>query len=188
MGKVLLVSHGEKNKGIFAGLLGDAGFDEIITVTGSRQARQCLNGNEFALVVIVTPLPEEYGCEVAKAAAQTTAGVILVVKSEHETEMARKMEPEGVFVFTPGMGKKLFMQAARLQQVLHRRLAKAVPQQAKLEQKLEDIRLIDRAKCLLIQYEGITETQAHHHIEREAMNRRITRREMAEIILQNYDI
>ena len=106
MGKVLLVSHGEKNRGIFAGLLGDAGFDEIITATGSRQARQCLNGSEFALVVIVTPLPEEYGCEVAKAAAQTTAGVILVVKSEHETEMARKNGAGGRLCFYARHGQK----------------------------------------------------------------------------------
>ena len=86
------------------------------------------------------------------------------------------------------MGKAFFRHAAQILLALHQRLLKTMPQQAKLEQKIEDIRLVGRAKCLLIQYENMTEENAHRYIEKEAMNRRITRREMAETILQSYEI
>lgn len=188
MGKVLMVSHGAKNREIFGQLLADQGLTEVYAAESSSQARQYLRQNEFQLVLIVTPLPEEYGCEIAKAAARTTAGVLLVVKGEFAEEMEEKMTPEGIFVFTPGMGKQFFRHAVAILLALHQRLKQTVPKQAQLEKKIEDIRLVDRAKCLLIQYSGLTEQQAHHYIEKEAMNRRITRREMAEEILSSYDI
>lgn len=188
MGKALLVSHGEKNREIFEGLLADHGMTEIYTARSSTEARKQMRQCEYQLVVVVTPLTEEYGCEIAKTAARTNAGVLLVVKGEHETEMTEKMEPEGIFVFSPGMGKKVFHHALSILLALHYRLMQNVPKQERLERQIEDIRLVDRAKCLLIQYEGITEEQAHHYIEKEAMNQRITRREMAETILHSYDL
>ncbi|MFQ9680350.1 MAG: ANTAR domain-containing protein [Ruthenibacterium lactatiformans] len=45
-----------------------------------------------------------------------------------------------------------------------------------LQQKIDDIRLVDRAKCALIQYRLLTEPEAHKYIEREAMDSRRTRR------------
>ncbi len=188
MEKVLLVSHGEKNRDIFTQLLAECGLTEVYIAKNTVQARRLLAEYEFALVLIVSPLSEEYGCEVAKTAAKTTAGVMLIVKKDHSEEMTEKMEPEGILVFTPGMGKGFFRHAAKLLLAVHQRLVKTMPQQAKLEQKIEDIRLVGRAKCLLIQYEGMTEEGAHRYIEKEAMNRRITRREMAETILQSYEI
>ena len=53
----------------------------------------------------------------------------------------------------------------------------------KLQSKIEEIRLVDRAKCALIQYLSMTEEQAHHFIEKQAMDRCVTRRTVAEEIL-----
>ena len=53
--------------------------------------------------------------------------------------------------------------------------------------KIDDIRLVDRAKCALIQYRLLTEPEAHKYIEREAMDSRRTRREVAQAILRMYE-
>ena len=45
--------------------------------------------------------------------------------------------------------------------------------------------MVDRAKCALIQYLGFTEPQAHRYIEKQAMDLRQTRREVAESILKS---
>ena len=52
--------------------------------------------------------------------------------------------------------------------------------------ELNDLRVIDRAKLLLIQYFGFTEKQAHRYIEKQAMDRCISRREVAEEIIKTY--
>ena len=53
-----------------------------------------------------------------------------------------------------------------------------------LHEKLMQLRLVSRAKCLLIENRGMTEAEAHHYIEKEAMNSRRTREQVAEEILE----
>ena len=48
--------------------------------------------------------------------------------------------------------------------------------------------MIDRAKCILIQYLNMTEAEAHRYIEKQAMDMRSTKRVIAEGILRTYEI
>ncbi|MCL2196826.1 MAG: ANTAR domain-containing protein [Treponema sp.] len=57
---------------------------------------------------------------------------------------------------------------------------------AKLKQKIEDIRIIDRAKCMLISYLSLSEQESHRFIEKQAMDLRTTKRVIAEGILKTY--
>ena len=59
---------------------------------------------------------------------------------------------------------------------------------AQQEKKLADTKLIDRAKCMLIQYLGMTEDQAHRQIEKQAMDNRQTKTAIARGILANYEL
>lgn len=47
--------------------------------------------------------------------------------------------------------------------------------------------MVDRAKCLLIQYRGLTEEQAHRAIEKQAMDTRQTRVAVAQTVIDHYD-
>ena len=60
-------------------------------------------------------------------------------------------------------------------------------QNQKLQNKLEEIRLINRAKCVLIQYLNMTEQQAHRYIEKQSMDLRQSRVVTAESILKTYE-
>jgi len=51
----------------------------------------------------------------------------------------------------------------------------------------EEARLVYRAKEVLIEYLKMTESQAHRYIEKQAMDMRITRREVAESIIKTYE-
>ena len=46
------------------------------------------------------------------------------------------------------------------------------------------LRLVDRAKCYLIEKKGYTETDAHRLIEKRAMDTRMSRGEVAQEILE----
>ena len=56
-----------------------------------------------------------------------------------------------------------------------------------LQEKMMDIRTVNRAKWLLIERHHMTESDAHHYIERQAMDMRLSRREVAENIIRSYD-
>ena len=46
---------------------------------------------------------------------------------------------------------------------------------------------MDRAKCALIQYLQMSEPQAHRYLEKQAMDMRLTRAEVARSVLQTYE-
>ena len=55
-----------------------------------------------------------------------------------------------------------------------------------LRRKVEDLRLINRAKVLLIQHLAMTEPEAHRCLEKQAMDQCRTRRSVAEEIIRTY--
>ena len=57
----------------------------------------------------------------------------------------------------------------------------------KLEKKLEDLKIISRAKLLLIINKDITEQEAHKYIEKQAMDTRLARVEVAKEIIRKYE-
>ena len=54
------------------------------------------------------------------------------------------------------------------------------------EEKIKEIRLVNRAKWLLIECLSMTEPEAHRYIEKQAMDLRISKREAAENIIRTY--
>ena len=51
------------------------------------------------------------------------------------------------------------------------------------EEKMQEIRIVNHAKWILIEHLKMTETDAHRYIEKQAMDRCISKREMAEEII-----
>jgi response regulator NasT len=56
-----------------------------------------------------------------------------------------------------------------------------------LKKKIEDIRIIDRAKCILISRLNLSEEEVHRAIEKQAMDMRTSKRAIAEDILKTYE-
>ena len=53
-------------------------------------------------------------------------------------------------------------------------------------EKIEEIKLVNRAKLLLMEKEGLDENGAHRFLEKLAMNSRSTKRKIAEEIIAKY--
>ena len=113
--------------------------------------------------------------------------MVLLVKAEMADEVAARVEDAGVFVVPKPLNRALLFGAVKLAQAANRRIMGLQRQNNILQQKIDDIRLVDRAKCALIQYRLLTEPEAHKYIEREAMDSRRTRREVAQAILRMYE-
>ena len=188
MERVLIVSGNPKAMQAFSELVVSCISAELYFAESCGEARRYLASQQFSIVIIVTPFPEEFGYDLANACLQTTAGVILVVKNELETDISHKLCEDGIFVFSVSMGKRMFSYALYLMLSLHHRLSGGTPQEMKLQNQIKEIRLVDRAKCLLNQYMQMTEQEAHRYIEKNAMDRRMTKREVAEGILKKFDL
>ena len=84
----------------------------------------------------------------------------------------------------PSLLKQSLGMMATVSQKMHALQSRADSLQA----KMDELRLVDRAKLLLIQRFKMTEKQAHRFIEKNAMDRCVTRRSVAEKIIRTYEI
>ena len=84
------------------------------------------------------------------------------------------------------ISKKMFWSALKLTKVTSKRLQIAQNEVKKLKKKLQEQKDISRAKCLLVEKERMSEEDAHRYIEMNAMNQRVSRREIAIQVIDYY--
>ena len=189
MDSVLIVSNTNTTLGIISDMLSSQSFSKIATIQNGSEARRELINNDFDLIVIDTPLPDEFGDGFAlHASDQSTAGIILLVNSDVLFEVNSAVEDAGVFVLPKPVAPDFFYQSVKLLTASRRRVMQLEDENKKLQKKISEIRLIDRAKCILIQYLNMTEQQAHRYIEKQAMDMRQSRVVTAENILKTYEL
>ena len=92
----------------------------------------------------------------------------------------------GVMTLQKPTNPAIFSSTLRLLCATRERLRRMEQKTATLEEKMEEIRLVNRAKWILIDQLKMTENEAHKFIERQAMDRCVTRRTIAENILATY--
>ena len=188
MDSVLIVSNTSSTLEIVSDLLNSQEFSRIVTASNSSEARRSIISDGFDLIIIDSPLPDEFGDDFAVyASEQTDSGIILIVDNDKLYDIDSAAEDAGVFVLPKPISPEFFYQAVKLLIASRKRVSYLESENVKLQKKIEEIRLIDRAKCILIQYLQMTEQQAHKYIEKQAMNLRQSRVATAESILKTYE-
>ncbi len=184
----LIVSCTEKSVAFFTEVLRSFSVGSITTVPSCAKARRLLLEQDFDLVVINAPLSDEAGENLSRhIALRGVSQVILVVKSEYYEEVSAAVENDGVITVAKPINKHLFWSALKLAKATQSKLKAMQTENTRLIRTIEDIRIVDRAKCVLISYLNMSETEAHKYIERQAMDTRSTKRAVAEGILKTYE-
>ena len=188
MDSVLLISSSEKSTAFFTELLKALPVNKIVNVPTCGEARRALLDFYFDLCIINAPLLDETGEELAiYIASKWTCQVILVVKSMCFEAISANVEDTGVITVSKPTTKDFLWNTLKLTKAAHSRINRMQSENIKLTQKIEDIRVVDRAKCMLISHHNMTENEAHKYIEKQAMNLRITKKAVAEGILKAYE-
>ena len=171
---VLLVSSSARLNGSMLPLLAGSQYQQPIAVAATvAGARRALLERRFDLVLINTPMPDDFGTQLALDVCENTgSGVLLLVKAEHYPDINARVSDFGVLTVSKPTTAQIMTQSLRLEQ-----------KTATLERKMEEIRIVNRAKWMLIDRLHLTEQEAHRMIEKRAMDRCVTRRVIAEEIL-----
>lgn len=187
MERVLIVSGSEDSRHKLAELVKRIFPASVCGASSAAEARRLCQEQVYDLLLINAPLNDEFGHELAtQAAVESAAGVILIVKAELADGLAAQTEDAGVLVLAKPLNRVMLHQTLTLARATRRRLAGLHTENVKLQQKIIDIRLVDRAKLVLMEYLQMSEPQAHSFIEKQAMDRRVTKREIAEGIIRTY--
>ena len=116
MERILLVSATEKSRTMLSQFLTSCGVQaQLAPASSGAEARRMLVDGSFDLILVNTPLPDEFGHDMAQQAVNDTlSGVILLAKAEIADSVAEKVEDDGVFVVPKPLSRVLFMQALRM--------------------------------------------------------------------------
>lgn len=185
MGRALIVSAGTNSNEYLARQMTALGYPRPVMAASGSEARRLLTDSGFDLIVINAPLPDEFGHELGIFGVEhSLAGVLLLAKGETAAQMGDRVEEYGVLVLSKPFSVSQFHQAVRMAKACHQRLLLLEEKNHALQEKMAQIRLVDRAKCFLIQYRAMTEEDAHRLIEKRAMDTRTNRGEVARQILE----
>ena len=137
--------------------------------------------------MISAPLTDEYGEGVARLAYQQGATVILLARTEHADAIRECIGKMGIYLLAKPVKRAIFLQLLQCILLQQRQKEQLLAEKEKLQRQIQDANLLNRAKLVLIQVLKMTEPQAHRYIEKQAMDLRITRREVAEGIISTYE-
>lgn len=185
---VLIVSSSVKAEEYLRDILDTVQFSPVVTASGAGEAKRMQLENHYDLVLINAPLADDFGTELAIEIAEDSAsGVILFVKNELFEQVSYKAEDYGVLtVAKPGSRQGIY-QAIKLLVATRRRIKTFENKAVTLEAKMKEIRLINRAKWILIDRFKMSEADAHKYIEKTAMDNCVKRGEIAENIIRTYE-
>ena len=116
-----------------------------------------------------------------------SGAVVFLVKAAQAEQRLAPLNEQGVLLLSKPFSNTLFVQAMHMAAASNHRLQRLRQENARLQDKISQIRLVSRAKCCLVEHEHLTEAEAHRRIEKLAMDTRRDRTEIAQEILDSYE-
>ncbi len=185
---VLVVSSSEKFNSTMKTLLPMTDYWPLDFAGSVSEARRRMLETEYDLVLINSPLPDDFGTRLATSICNETGlGVLLFVKAAMYDEVCAKVTEYGVLTVSKPAPLQVVRQSLSVLCATRERLRRMEERQASVEEKIEEMRLVNRAKWLLIERLGMTEAEAHRYMEKQAMDQRVSKRGLAEIIIKTYE-
>lgn len=185
---VLVVSASLKFNGTLAPLLPGTDFWPVCYADTIAGARRELHSRSFDFVIINAPLPDDSGvrfaCDVCAGGGSVA---MLLVREEMVEQIHEKVAPCGVFVLPKPIPVQTLRLGLKWMAAVRARLRRMEKKAASVEEKTEELRLMNHAKWLLMTHRDMTEAQAHRYLEKQAMDRSLSRREVAQEIVQAWD-
>lgn len=184
---VLVVSASENFNASLRDLLPDFRFSPVCFESSVNAARRTMLERTFDFVIINSPLPDGAGLRFSIDVCREKSNVALIfVKAELYPATYDKVAEHGVYVLSKPASKTVVLQAADWMVTTRQRLKKLEQKTMSVDEKIQEIRVVNRAKCLLIEQLKMTEAEAHRYIEKQAMDSCISKKAVAESIIKTY--
>ena len=110
----------------------------------------------------------------------------LAQRNEVYEEVCDKVTEYGILTLPKPASKQMVAHTLNFMAGIRERLRKLENKSLSMEEKMKEIRLVNRAKWVLIDELKMSEADAHRYIEKQAMDRCVSRREIAEEIISTY--
>jgi response regulator NasT len=184
MGKVVLYIRDEKLLGSLKKRLLGRGFAEIIApaTPGDLYAESVESGPEIA-VIEYSSSEQEVSSMVKKLWDKLSIPIIMIAEAGDLESVQTWGESVVSTILAKPVREEELMAALVLSLAAARRVEKLKEEVANLKENIESRKLVEKAKGRLMERDKLTEAEAFRRMQRLAMDRRISMRQLAEAIL-----
>ena len=169
-------------------MLPEAVYSPVSFAANISSAKRVRAQRHFDFIIVNSPLPDGFGTEFAIDCAEAKSTLVLqLVKAELYDEIYAKVSPCGVFTLPKPLSRQSMINALHWMITAKAKLERLESKAVSIEDRMQEIRLVNKAKWLLIDKEKMDEPDAHRYIEKEAMNRCVSKRTVAQEIINKYN-
>jgi response regulator NasT len=164
--------------------LEDAGYEVIAEAADGATALELARRERPDVAVLDIKMPRMDGIQAAEAITKESICPVLVLTAYDEQQLVARAAQAGVMAY---LGKPFqerdLLSALEVAKARFDQMVALSEEVDRLEDALETRKLVDRAKGILMNREGMTEPEAFRAIQKTAMNRRKPMREIAQAIV-----
>lgn len=147
-------------------------------------ARRTIIDNTFD--VIIVDCGDGEGTDLAIDISENSATVLLLSPTHLFDQISYRVESFGVLTLTKPFDQFYFYNMMKIAMAVNAKVQRLTFQTIRLKEKMEEIRVVNRAKMLLMTHQHMSEEEAHRYLEKTAMDRCVKRTVLAEEIVKTY--
>ncbi len=169
-------------------MLEEEGFDVVAEVADGASAVRLTRELRPDLVILDVKMPVMDGIQAAEEIAKERLAAILMLTAFSQRDLVEQARRAGAMAYlVKPFQKHDLLPAVEIAAGRFRDLSGLEREVDDLQGRLEARKLVERAKGLLQEREGMSEGDAFRFVQRQAMERRLTMRQVAEQIIDRFD-
>lgn len=171
-----------------AEMLREEGYDVVGQAGDGQEAVELAESLTPDLVIMDVKMPRRDGIDAASEIAAKRIAPIVVLTAFSQRELVERARDAGAMAYlVKPFSVTDLIPAIELAVSRFGEIAALEQEVATLSDRLETRKLVERAKGLLQQKQGMSEPEAFKWIQRAAMDRRTTMKRVAEVVLETLD-
>lgn len=183
----LIIAASDDARASLSSMVLEAGISDISAADG-KNIRELIPAKTYSVILPVLPLEDEFGLEtVSYINKMSDASLVVFAPSKVYDEVCAKIIRLGITVLPKSAPRNLAVNSIRAAAASKIKLDELRAENETLRNMVNEMKLVNRAKCVLIEYLRISEKEAHRQIQKRAMDQRITLTEVAADILKTYE-
>lgn len=180
---VLLVTKDQKLSSLISVMLQPPLFEVCIVSNFIEARRKCA---EQTFNIVLADFADGEGVDFCTDISDSLSTVMIFCPNELYEQISYKVESFGIITIPSPFDQMYFYNMMKVAIAIQYKVTVLSSQTMKLKEKMEEIRIVNRAKMLLMQNLSMTEADAHRYLEKEAMDRGLKRIKVAQQVISTY--
>ena len=169
-------------------MLQEEGFEVVAEVADGASAVRLTRELSPDLVILDVKMPVMDGIQAAEEIAKERLAAILILTAFSQRDLVEKARRAGAMAYlVKPFQKHDLLPAVEIAAGRFREMSGLEATVDDLQGRLEARKLVEKAKGLLQDKEGMSEADAFRFVQRQAMERRLTMRQVAEQVIERLE-